>query len=257
VSRRAGLPSALFPFMSVLACTIGALVVLLAVIALAAVDTTQASQAEDRQRAVALARARADFEEEHALLERALERWDEVDRALELAGVASGGSFEEIAVAVRRANRDAAIAEALDEARAEAARLADELGEVEVALEVLASRRAALPILIDPTGLSARWQPFFIECEAEGITAIRARDDFRHFVARTEIALTGDLARYLRRARSEPGALLVLLVRPNGLSTERDMVAVAREAGLRVARLPVAAGGELDWRLLLRAEAAR
>ena len=42
MGRRASLPASLFPFMSVLACTIGALVILLAVMALAAVDTTRA-----------------------------------------------------------------------------------------------------------------------------------------------------------------------------------------------------------------------
>ena len=40
MARRGGLQSSLFPFMSVLACTIGSLVVLLAVMALASVGAT-------------------------------------------------------------------------------------------------------------------------------------------------------------------------------------------------------------------------
>ena len=257
MARREGLPSALFPFMSVLACTIGALVVLLAVMALAAVDTTQSAQAEEEGRRSALAAERSRFEAERLEVEIALARWKEVDEALSVLGLEAGADLETSVDALRRAARAQAIEEALAEAAAEATRLAEERGEIEASLAVLESRRETLPILIDPTGLSARWQPFFIECEEEGVTALRASDDLRYFVPKNGIEMTGDLERYLRRVRSEPAALLVLLIRPEGLETARAMVALARKAGIRVARLPVPAGGDLDWRLVRRAEAAR
>ena len=257
MARREGLPSALFPFMSVLACTIGALVVLLAVMALAAVDTTESAQAGEEGRRSALAAERSRFEAERLEVEVALARWKEVDEALSILGLESGADLETIVDALRTAARAQAIEEALAEAAAEANRLAEKRGEIEASLAVLESRRETLPILIDPTGLSARWQPFFIECEEEGVTALRASDDLRYFVPKSGIEMTGDLERYLRRVRSEPAALLVLLIRPEGLETAGAMAALARKAGIRVARLPVPAGGDLDWRLVRRAEAAR
>lgn len=257
MARREGLPSALFPFMSVLACTIGALVVLLALMALAAVDTTDSAQAEEEGHRSALAAERSRFEAERLEVEVALARWKEVDEALSVLGLEAGADLETIVDALRTAARAQAIEEALVEAAAEATQLAEERGEIEASLAVLESRRETLPILIDPTGLSARWQPFFIECEEEGVTALRASDDLRYFVPKSGIEMTGDLERYLRRVRSEPAALLVLLIRPEGLETARAMVALARKAGIRVARLPVPAGGDLDWHLVRRAEAAR
>ena len=89
------------------------------------------------------------------------------------------------------------------------------------------------------------------------MTVLRASDDLRYFVPKSGIEMRGDLERYLRRVRSEPAALLVLLIRPDGLETARAMVGLARKAGIRVARLPVPAGGDLDWRLVQRAEGAR
>ncbi|MEM9174695.1 MAG: hypothetical protein AAGC67_05635 [Myxococcota bacterium] len=257
MARRDGLPSALFPFMSVLACTIGALVVLLAVMALAAVDTTQEARAADADRRAVLAEERSRFEAEISESERTLARWAEVDAALAALGLEAGADLDEIVARLREAARAEAIDEALGEAEEEAARLAGERGEVETTVAVLESRRETLPILIDPTDLSARWRPYFIECDAEGITALRASDDLRYFVPKDAIAMEGDLERYLRRVRGEPAALLVLLVRPDGLPTSRVTARVARAAGIRVARLPLPGGGELDWRLLRRSETDR
>ncbi|MCR9097918.1 MAG: hypothetical protein NXI30_27170 [bacterium] len=257
MARREGLPSALFPFMSVLACTIGALIVLLAVMALAAVDTTRTADVEDGERRSELARERARFEVELARAERALERWAAVDAALPALGLPADAELDEIVARLRAAGRARAIEEALVEARTEAEHLADEQGDVATTLAVLESRRETLPILIDPTDLSARWQPFFIECDEAGITALRVSDDFRYFVPNEAIAMEGDLGRYLRRVRAEPSALLVLLVRPDGIPSSRTVHRVAAKAGIRVARLPLPGDGELDWRLLRRAEASR
>ena len=52
-----------------------------------------------------------------------------------------------------------------------ARRVERELGEVRTSIDVLASRRSTLPILIDPTGLSRDQQPFFVECDSDGLTA--------------------------------------------------------------------------------------
>lgn len=256
MARRDGLPSALFPFMSVLACTIGALVVLLAVMALAAVDTTQSAQVQERTRREGLALERARFEAELGDVERMLEGWEQVDQAIVALGLEADANLETIVGRLREAARAEAIDQALAEATGEAERIEAERGAVETSLAVLESRRETLPILIDPTDLSGRWQPFFIECDEAGITALRVLDDFRYFVPKEAIGMEGDLGRYLRRVNAEPAALLVLLVRPDGLPTARATARVARTAGIRVARLPLPGEGELDWRLLRRSEAA-
>jgi type II secretory pathway component PulJ len=252
MARREGLTSSLFPFMSVLACTIGALVVLLAIQSLSAVETTKAAQrAGERLRSESRSVGEALARDERRLAQ-AEERWAELDAFLAARGIDEELDAFELVRRVERARRIQATRLALAELRSEAESIARQRGEVEASIEVLAARRESLPILIDPTGLSRRWRPFFVECDAEGATAHRGEDDVRYFVARDEVDLTGDFGRYLRRVRAESGALLVLLVRSDGLRTARRVESVAEGAGVRVARLPLPGDGALDWSMLAR-----
>jgi hypothetical protein len=146
------------------------------------------------------------------------------------------------------------LTETLDEVERERKAIDRERDAIETTIEVLNSRRETLPILIDPTGLSRRFEPFFIECDAGGVTAYRATDDFSYFVPKSDLSSSGDFGRYLRRVKATPGALLVLLVRPDGIETNRLAESVLRNAGMRVASLPLPGTGELDWSLLRRAE---
>lgn len=244
----------LFPFMSVLACTIGALMLLLVAMSLASVATSDASiraYAETKELAEA---DRALIERDRKLIEDAEALWSEVDDALVGRGLEPGLSLSSIERAIDREERRSILEARLAEIEEEERRLRDQDESIATTIEVLESRRETLPILIDSTGLSRRHQPFFIECDAGGVTAYRARDDFRYFVAKEDLSTGGDFGRYLMRARAEPGALLVLLVRPDGIDTARRAGGIARGAGLRVARLPLPGQGELDWSLLRRAE---
>lgn len=244
----------LFPFMSVLACTIGALMLLLVAMSLAAVGASDASvraYAETRELVEA---DRAGLERDRRLIEDAETLWAEVDDALMARGLDSGLSLSSIEGALDREERRRILEARLAEIEDEEERLRDDDESIATTIDVLESRRETLPILIDSTGLSRRHHPYFIECDAGGVTAYRARDDFRYFVAKEDISTSGDFGRYLMRARAEPGALLVLLVRPDGIETMLRAGNAARGAGLRVARLPLPGNGELDWSLLRRAE---
>lgn len=254
MARRQGLPSSLFPFMSVLACTIGALVVLLAILSLSAVETSEAAIRADADVRTTRADAHRALRREADTLDRAEAAWRALDEALARRGLESERDGFAIARRIERAQRLEATRAALAEVEAAREALRRERGEVEASIEVLASRRKTLPILIDPTGLSPRWKPFFAECDEGGVTLHRARDGLRYFVPRSEIAMTGDFARYMRRVSVETGALLVLLVREGGLPTARTVARVAEGAGIRVARLPLPGDGALDWSLLAAAE---
>lgn len=244
----------LFPFMSVLACTIGVLIMMLVAMSLAAVG---ASDAAIRAYAETKELVEADREviaQERLRLDRAEALWSEIDAALEKRGLSSGLSSSSIERELDRARSRTVIAERLAEIEEEQRQLVEESDSIETSIAVLESRRETLPILIDSTGLSRHLEPFFIECDAGGATAYRASDDFRYFVPREELSTSGDFGRYLRRVRAYPGALLVLLVRRDGIGTMNRVQQVATAAGIRVARLPLPGEGELDWSLLRRAE---
>lgn len=261
--RREPLKTSLFPFMSILACTIGALTFLLVTMAMTSVGATRLVSVEEAERAAELEErmprieaSLARLEREWDDLERAEALLEELDTALEARGLASGSTLagiESKLLEISRARELAAETRRLSRALA---RIEEERGQVEASIEVLESRRETLPILIDPTGLSRSQTPYFVECDAGGATAYRVSDDLEYFVPRDDLSTSGDFGRYLRRVRAIPGALLVLLVREDGIETARRVARLARDAEIRVARLPMPGEGKIDFRLLRRAEAA-
>lgn len=244
----------LFPFMSVLACTIGSLMLLLVAMSLAAVGASDTSMRAYAATKESVETDRQAIERERRRLDRAEALWSEVDAALEERGLSSGLSSSSIERELDLAQRRQVIAATLGEIENERRLLVDERDSIETTIAVLESRRETLPILIDSTGISRHLEPFFIECDVGGATAYRATDDFSYFVSREDLSTSGDFGRYLRRVRVYPGALLVLLVRPDGIGTMVRVQQIASAAGIRVARLPLPGEGELDWSLLRRAE---
>jgi hypothetical protein len=240
--------------MSILACTIGALTLLLVAMSLSAVGSTSAAARAlvETQRATHLDQQA--FEKEERRLVRAEDLWAQVDDELVKRGLAPGLSQSSIDLEIQRAHLRSEIRRALDEIEEQRRSLATRSDGIETTIEVLESRRETLPILIDPTGLSRHFDPYFVECDAEGVTAYSTREDIQYFVAKEELSASGTFGRYLRRVRAVQGALLVLLVRPDGISTALRAARVAREAEITVARLPLPGAGALDFSLLRRAE---
>lgn len=252
---RRGSPSvSLFPFMSILACTIGVLTLLLAAMSVRAVGASSASRVAEAEASEKRAANRVVLERNREEQARIAARWAEVDQALEARGLEAGLGPDAIDAWVARGRQRDRLYAALSEVEAELAEIKKERDGVETTIEVLESRRETLPILIDPTGLAPHLKPWFIECDAGGATAYRASDGFEYFIPRESLEASGDFGRYLRRVRAISGAIVVLLVRPDGLTTAQQANDVITAAGIRVARLPLPGSGELDWALLRRAE---
>jgi hypothetical protein len=241
--------------MSVLACTIGVLIMLLVAMSLAAVGASDASIRAYAETKELVDTDREAIAQERLRLDRAEALWSEIDAALEELGLSSGLSSSSIERELERARSRTVLAARLAEIEEEERRLVEDSDSIETSIAVLESRRETLPILIDSTGLSRHLKPYFVECDSGGATAYRVSDDFRYFVPKEELSTSGDFGRYLRRVRAYPSALLVLLVRRDGIATMNRVHQVATAAGInRVARLPLPGEGELDWSLLRRAE---
>ena len=264
----------LFPFMSVLACTIGALIMLLTSLALSAVTPPARRDAaanapapsQDADRAEAIGRpaegpAPPPAPEREAAESESLARVEgllaQVDRLVTgRDGTSRPPDLGALEARLARVSQDRKLVSDLAALEKAGAALATDDESVEADIAALESRRETLPILIDPTGLSRHFEPWFIECDARGITLHRATDDFRHFEPREEISSSGELGRYLRRLRAMPGAVLILLVRSDGIDTADATHAAAQALGVRVASLPLPGRGALDFSMLRRAEGA-
>lgn len=259
--RREQLKISLFPFMSILACTIGALTFLLVTMAMTSVGATRLVSDEESRRAEELAKRLPAIEKNLSHLERdwdalveAEALYERLDAALEKRGMQADRSLAGIQASLEAAARAHKARDELRRLKLALKRTTEDRDQIEASIDVLESRRETLPILIDPTGLSRDQKPYFVECDGGGATAYRVIDDLEYFVPLEDLSTSGDFGRYLRRVRALPGALLVLLVREDGIESSRRVESLARAANIRVARLPMPGGGEIDFRLLRRAE---
>ena len=237
----------LFPFLSVLACVIGTLTLLIAAMALWQIQSGALSLGkkngrngtgveEVKQRiaeAVAIAeRTRSDLRVENKT------RQDSIKRATaEIASLRQG--IVRLEQGIARAGK-----------------------EIETARVKLADRnRKPKPatIMVQPGGTGKDLQPQFVECTENGIVVYSQShgQDFR--VSKTDIERSPKFKDFLKRVKDKPRASVIFLVRPNGVQTYYDAAYEARklnkalmgagETGVRHGKLPVPGEGQIDLSL--------
>ena len=246
--RRSRTTPSLFPFLSVIACIIGALTLILAASAVG----QMATGAIDLERYERL-------EEEIAVGRRQLAELRSIaSEALELEGAIEGERRTQRELAdqlslVAAGRDDSAPLEAeLADAESRVARLELELREVDATRDGLeqrlAERREALaraPILVEPSGSGFGLEPHFIECREDGIVLFEGVERKPRHVPLRRIQTSPDPRRFLRRVRSREGATAIFLVRPGGVAACRAAQSVER--AVRNGSLPIPAEGEIRF----------
>lgn len=251
--RRDDLTVSLFPFLSVLACVIGALTLLLAALsigqmgsgslaAVRLVEHYEALRARIEAGRTELAEIEAKIAQRHAL-----EQGAETLR-LRLAGLGLSPdiSLEELRELASSASEAATLARRRAELTGQIAETGRNLADDRAQLEVRRAARDAAPIRIAPSGLGRDLRPYFVECAAEYVELHTAQSDFTYRLPREEIALRDDFKRFLRQVKSIHNGIVVFLVRPDGVASFKEASDVADRLGVRSARLPLPGRGRLD-----------
>jgi hypothetical protein len=249
-----------FPFIGIIVCVIGVVVLLIGGVAAAGgIQETQADQVLSIRRKLALA-----------------ERW--------LEGSARVGS---LAAAVRdarsRLEHEDALKRQLDDARAALARarqdadnpelkrrleLATETARARAELAKLKSALAGLPeqiaaaravaaeaagsITIRHTSPNANVRPVYVECHAAGLTVFRLVDgridESSH--ALEQVKAGGAFAKLVAAIASPgpgPRQVINLLVRPNGVEAHDRAAALIRDADAPASSIPIVAPGKMRF----------
>jgi hypothetical protein len=248
--RDRDLASSLFPFLSVLACVIGTLALLIASLAmnqvaegLRALDPEAPAPPElETQRAAVralehkLAAAR-DVGAERAALQAEL-------RAL---GIAPSTAAARQHVAARLSS--AQLARRLEALQREARELDDALVGISRALERPLDRGEAGTIRIHPQGRGEALRPFFVECRSEGLRIYYEDLDDSLFLDRKSVRGQSQFEVFLRRARSIGNHTVVFLIRPDGVETYDWAVVTATNMSVRHAKLPLPGPGAIEFAL--------
>ncbi len=255
--RRKDTEVSLFPFLSVLACVIGTLVLLLSAIAVGGMGERSLDQVRLSERFEAaqifIAGGRALLEEYEAQLqlrEDAAKDDQKLGRQLSGLGLNPNISLDELKALVQVEQEFADVSEEgrrlaaqSEELAASTLRSNDKLGE-------LGAARLRAPILIDPSGIGPNYRPYLVECTAEYLELHRTKGDFSFRIPTIEISRSPQYKKFLRRVRAISKGLVIFMIRPEGVKTFKSAEAVAHQFKVRNAKLPLPGQGKLDFGLM-------
>jgi hypothetical protein len=246
------LASSLFPFLSVLACVIGTLTLLIAALATNQVVEGLQARSADAPPPPGLETRRAAVRALQARLERA--RTVEAERAalearLRTVGIAPSESPDEAARHLADRLASAGLARRLETLRRESRDLAEALAGMERALARPRQRDDRRAIRIHPQGRGAALRPFFVECRAEGVRIYHEGLDDSLFLDRKTRHGQSQFEVFLRRVRAIPSHTVVFLIRPDGVETYDWANEAATNGSVRHAKLPLPGHGEIEFAL--------
>jgi seryl-tRNA synthetase len=247
----------LFPFLDIMACLIGILVLLITAVTLAQI----AVEEEDTADAQAASRAAARVKQ-YRTVSRELEADEKEEQRLEqliVAAEAIREQLEEVTAEIEKLEADK-LRYANPEQQAEAQRLQEQIQEAQTELKQLEQQRDELreqmaaranppeaEVRILPSGSGLRLRPTFVEC-AGGSVVLHDRPVPLRLPLRG-LANSEPFLQLLERVREQENGTVVFLVRPDGAATYNTARNVARRNYVRNGKLAVAGQGKLDLSL--------
>jgi len=250
----------LFPFLSILACVIGTLTLMIAALALGQMDTDAMAGVEEYEQVKAKLEAdrkaveqlQRDFAQRNTSV-------DDADKQLVQAEVAL--------TQLRRQKQEAAAAlEKPPEVKpnlpaVDAAAHQRLLKELETELREQEERKKKLlaelqqrkkppaeaEVVVRPGGSGVDLDPTFVECTAGGVVIHEGKTP--PFVRRADLASDPKFVELLQRVAKQPKATVIFLIRDDGLGTYYAARDQARARYARNGKLPVIGHGKLDLSL--------
>ena len=246
------LASSLFPFLSVLACVIGTLTLLIAALATNQVVEGLQARAPDAPAPPELATQRAVVRALRARFDRA--RTVEAERAalyaeLRTFGIQPAEATSEVEQHIAARLASASGARRLEALRREARELEEALAGMERTLAQPRERDDSRSIRIHPQGRGAALRAFFVECRAEGVRIYHEGLDDSLFLDRKTRHGQSQFEIFLRRVRAIPSHTVVFLIRPDGVETYDWANEAATNISVRHAKLPLPGQGEIEFAL--------
>ncbi|MEW4455055.1 hypothetical protein AB1L30_20475 [Bremerella sp. JC817] len=248
----------LFPFLSVLACVIGTLTMIIAAIAVQSLDNDAVDQAiEYQKKEEQLATDTAELEKlrnelkkkeaelkreqssEQKKLEDAKKRLAELLAKLEktesqLQNISIEGPKVNVAAQTEEISK---MEDELKSRREKIAQLQKQIDE-----RKLPPKESEVSIL--PGGSGVGFKPSFIECD-DGRIVIH--EDGKTIPVRTaELNTNPDFAKMLEKVKNQKDGTLVFLIRDDGLSTYNTARNFANSKGVKNGKLPVIGDGRVD-----------
>ncbi len=243
-------PVSLFPFLSILACMIGTLTLMITALALSGMGTGRDDASIQRAEDYVALRKQSDAEQT---------RSEELRQALLKAEILKNrvAALQALLQSQDAAAGIAARADLLKvqaaETQAQLVALESELARLRKELETLRQELAArqqrslqeLVRVLPPKGTATlRFKPYFVEAGKTELTVYDGPQPYK--VKNSAIKTDPKLNELLSRLAGNDTAQLVVLVRSDGVLTMNAVIAWAEAKGLNCGRLPLVGSGTVD-----------
>lgn len=246
----------LFPFLSIIACVIGVLTMMISTLALAQMDNPDVALIEAYEKSESeLSAAEAEVARLKQLLDdkvgpgAATVREDLSASERELAELAAElenihKQLEELQnVKVVIPQLDPAQRESVASMQTQLSGLAEELAILE---KDLSERKAASEsqVTILPGGTGVNFTPHFVECAADSIVLHTLNPPKR--IRTASVVADADFVALLERVANNANDSVVFLVRSDALGTYRTVRQICTDREIRNGKLPVVGAGRID-----------
>ncbi len=246
----------LFPFLSIIACVIGVLTMMISTLALAQMDNPDVALIEAYEKSESeLSAAEAEVARLKQLLDdkvgpgAATVREDLSASEKELAELAAElenihKQLEELQnVKVVIPQLDPAQRESVASMQTQLSGLAEELAILE---KDLSERKAASEsqVTILPGGTGVNFTPHFVECAADSIVLHTLNPPKR--IRTASVVADADFVALLERVANNANDSVVFLVRSDALGTYRTVRQICTDREIRNGKLPVVGAGRID-----------
>ncbi len=244
----------LFPFLSIIACVIGVLTMMIATLSLAQTDTPdvalieayeqkqkQLDQTEERIRKLAVSNSAAlELREEKKLLDMTLQQLQEMLEELERI---EKELAEQDKVKIVIPPIDPKARETATDMQAEYDALRERIAQLE---KEIAERKinSEANVTVLPQGSGLNFTPHFVECAAGAIVLHSGPSPKR--IRAADMAKDGDFIKLLETVANGKDDSIVFLVRSDGLGTYRACKRLCDERELRNGKIPVVGKGRID-----------
>lgn len=250
----------LFPFLSVIACVIGVLTLLISTLALAQMDNSVVADAEQYQKA---RKEHSAAEEELAELRRRIEQ-EETDASrqarqqreqINLTKEQLDKLREELekAEALLREKQEIKIVipeiepeqqETVEDLQQQLAQAREEIAQLEKEIRERNLPPEESEVSVLPGGSGSNMNPYFVECDADSIVLHTQDPPLR--IRAAEMVSHKQFIELLKQVAGDRKGTLLFLVRSDGLDTYRRARSLADTNEIPHGKLPVVGEGRID-----------
>lgn len=258
--RKSEASVSLFPFLSILACVIGVLTLMITAMALGQMQPSEVQEAEEEAKEAKqryekykevqgrIAKNQKELEKLQKLLDNAEAiRKQLADARKELEELENQTTDDDSKQNIKMLAESKRLRERIEELKTELPELNNTIDDLKKQLAERKKPPEEAQVKVQPSGSGYKLKPTFVECVPGSVVIFENNQEIR--VRYGDLAESKEFAAMLNRVKNQEDATLIFLVREDGVGTYQHARNIARSRYVQTGKLPVLGQGRLDLSL--------